>query len=205
MTDKIIQFDPALNVWDRQKGEPSKWFDRFEKFRLLGPQRTYIEVYRQEKEAATGESHDHLRAVPSTWRERGQQWQWRERASAWDRHMVEVKRGEEEQERVASRDRRASLIKRLQTILDRATAMFDQEVIDTKELLNLVRAAQIVMNQSRLEYGEVTDRIEVSTHHIEIPAEIVNLLNERGTDIDEFTQHVKQRWSQKIIDLKQAE
>lgn len=73
--------------WDRQEGEPAKWFNRFERYRLLGVKRTVEAVYRDET-GQTGTS-------TGRWRDESSRWRWRERAEAWDTHQVALARKEE--------------------------------------------------------------------------------------------------------------
>lgn len=71
--------------WERLPGESLTWFRRFEQFRLMVPVRTVAAVYHQEasvkprKNASNGSGK-----VPGDWYEIAKQWQWEERAAAWD-------------------------------------------------------------------------------------------------------------------------
>lgn len=61
--------------WDRLKGEPALWFDRFDRYRQLGARRTIEAVYKQE----------YPKGRPSqTWYRRAKGYNWQERAEAWD-------------------------------------------------------------------------------------------------------------------------
>lgn len=79
------------NPWDRRPGEPSKWFARFEQYRLLGPNRSYLAVYKAERIAA-GKSGAVTR-IPGSWDENAAAWEWRARVEAFDVAEVERHRG----------------------------------------------------------------------------------------------------------------
>src|SRR5215471_16350471 len=67
--------------WERQPGEPNRWFDRFERYRLAGPSRSLLGILnaeRQQKGAARG------RSLPQAWARNAKHWRWRQRAAAWD-------------------------------------------------------------------------------------------------------------------------
>jgi hypothetical protein len=67
--------------WDRQPEEPNRWYARFERYRLAGPDRSLLGTFnaeRAEKGATT-------KASPSgAWKRASEEWRWRERAEAWD-------------------------------------------------------------------------------------------------------------------------
>jgi phage terminase large subunit len=74
------------NVWDRQEGEPNRWFQRFSQFRLLGYTRTIEAVYRADC-LAKGRV---ARRPYKSWFTAIEQWQWRARAEAWDKHLSDL-------------------------------------------------------------------------------------------------------------------
>ncbi len=83
-----------MSDWDRQPGEPNRWFDRFTAWRLLGPMRSYAAVVRPAVYAradALGEARP--RQIERNWSSAAARWRWRERAEAWDeqqRQMAEA-------------------------------------------------------------------------------------------------------------------
>jgi hypothetical protein len=69
--------------WDRQPGEPNRWYARFERYRLAGPSRSILGVFNAER-AERG-----IEAKPSpsgAWKRAYVRWHWRERAEASDEH-----------------------------------------------------------------------------------------------------------------------
>ena len=84
------------NPWDRLEGEPFMWFDRFDYYRMLGPERTIggaYKVYSKErgkKPSKNGAYH---------WRKIAEDWHWQERAEAFDIHIRNERLRAEEEER----------------------------------------------------------------------------------------------------------
>lgn len=79
--------------WDRQEGEPTLWFGRFERYRKMGNSRTMLGCVRAE-EADKGRV-EQSQKVPGAWNEACQTWRWRDRAEAWDALQVALARKEE--------------------------------------------------------------------------------------------------------------
>lgn len=78
--------------WDRQEGEPGNWFDRFERFRRMGPQRSLLA-------AAAAEANERQKKFPGhasgAWRDAAERWRWKARAAAWDAEQTRLAREEE--------------------------------------------------------------------------------------------------------------
>ncbi len=77
-----------VKPWDRMDGETNRWYQRFNAFRLAGPGRTILAVSNAEK-AIRGQNES--RYPPGSWRKAAEKWRWRERANAWDQHLVDQK------------------------------------------------------------------------------------------------------------------
>lgn len=74
-------------AWERLDGEPMLWFNRFSRFRRLGPERSLLAAYNQwrgekGRERATG--------VPEPWARARDGWDWIERAEDWDLHLEQL-------------------------------------------------------------------------------------------------------------------
>ena len=81
----------ATQPWEQLTGEPSKWFDRFTQFCLLGPNRTLDAVYakcaRKPKSRKVAKRRGaRASGVSKAWRDAVECWQWRARAAEWDKH-----------------------------------------------------------------------------------------------------------------------
>lgn len=71
--------------WERLEGEPSRWFQRFEMYRLQGNTRSIEAVYRSECEA----SGRAVKRPSHIWYKRADEWQWKTRAAAWDQYLID--------------------------------------------------------------------------------------------------------------------
>jgi len=86
--------------WDRQEGEPVLWYDRFDRFRAMGPTRSLRGLYADEsgkgKEGQDGTRETVPINAPTSWREAAVEWRWRERAEAFDLAEIEKRRAGQE-------------------------------------------------------------------------------------------------------------
>jgi hypothetical protein len=104
-----------VNVWDRQPDEPTRWFERFHQFCLMGPGRTLMGCIHAEQERLGKEKKS--TQIPGAWSEQAARWKWRERATAWDDYQRELARKEEE---VTLRQRRRVHLAQAQLVQDKA-------------------------------------------------------------------------------------
>ena len=73
----------SCEPWEQQPGEPNRWYDRFERFRLAGASRSLLGAVNSDRQQNGKRT---TRSVPQAWAKAAQQWRWRERAEAWDVH-----------------------------------------------------------------------------------------------------------------------
>lgn len=81
MDDQIIVVEPTTLPWERQPGEPQRWWMRFHDFMMLGPTRSLIATMRLNKKRSGARGY---------WSNKAIQWDWRRRAELYDQHMAEV-------------------------------------------------------------------------------------------------------------------
>lgn len=74
--------------WEQMDGEPNRWYQRFNAFRLAGPGRSILTVSNAEK-VLKGLKESKYPA--GSWRNAAEQWQWKIRANAWDQHLADMK------------------------------------------------------------------------------------------------------------------
>jgi hypothetical protein len=72
---------PQAEIWNRQPGEPNRWYARFERYRLAGPSRSLLGTLNAE---LTDQGKARQAKVPGAWNQAFRSWRWRERAEAWD-------------------------------------------------------------------------------------------------------------------------
>lgn len=87
--------------WEQLSDESNQWFSRFETYRLMGPERSILRVYRQIRQEKAGEGSKGQdkppKSVPNSWNEAVIRFEWRKRAEAWDAHQREQRRQRYEQ------------------------------------------------------------------------------------------------------------
>ena len=82
------------SLWDRQRNEqgelePAKWFQRFDLYRLLGPDRSIFAAYNEwrisikQRKPATG--------TPLWWLKYAEAWDWQKRAELWDEEQRRIR------------------------------------------------------------------------------------------------------------------
>ena len=96
-------------AWEKKSDEPLTWFNRFERYRLLGPQRS-LDAASQRCAQVEGQ-----RCAESsrTWYGASRRWQWQERARAWDATQPSPLPGEEEAHRSDARQERLGMISKI--------------------------------------------------------------------------------------------
>jgi hypothetical protein len=90
--DELEQFVGQLEetpAWEQRDGEPHLWYERFEFYRLLGPDRSIREAYLKWC-ALYGEQANDQPGSP--WYRVSQAWNWVERAEAWDKQQRNERR-----------------------------------------------------------------------------------------------------------------
>lgn len=99
--------DTAFCPWDRQIDEPSRWYDRFERGRLMGPGRSLLAIYRAERTEKGRLGPKPPTRAPSCWARAAERWDWHGRWRAWDDAEVERRRQEHaaEQQRIEAEER----------------------------------------------------------------------------------------------------
>lgn len=73
--------------WEQLEGEPSRWFQRFSAFRVMGPGRTVKGA--EDAERATAGKIGQKNYTSGAWSRAVEKWNWRARADAWDRWVIE--------------------------------------------------------------------------------------------------------------------
>ena len=68
--------------WQRQAGEEAHWYDRFDQYRLLGPERSVNMVYQHYR---SGKGRKTASSVSGAWTNRSVDWSWQYRAEEWDK------------------------------------------------------------------------------------------------------------------------
>jgi hypothetical protein len=88
--------------WEKRLDEPDLWYDRLDRFRLLGVTRSIRQLYRDEMQAAGKEPSER---APQVWYEISREWEWLTRCEAWDEYQREIRRREEAEARKQAQER----------------------------------------------------------------------------------------------------
>jgi hypothetical protein len=127
--------------WEQQPGEPSRWYARFEHFRLAGSSRSLLGAVNTEHQQTGKRS---TRSVPQAWAKAAQQWRWRERAEAWDVHERRQARAAHAQQIEEMNRRHVQEARGLQSAaIGRLKSMNLEELSPAETLRFMVAAAKL--------------------------------------------------------------
>lgn len=141
---KAPPHDEDRQPWDIQDGEPIIWYQRFEIYRTLGAHRSLEKLWR----ATPG---PHGANCPNFWYARAIDWNWRERAAAWDIYQITQKRREFAEEAQEDKKYRLKIIKGARNKLLQALDQLDPATAKFPEVFS---ALKIVMDELRSEYDD---------------------------------------------------
>lgn len=79
-------------IYEQLPNEPDKWYIRFQKFLALGPRRSVLKTYAMERQESGKQKQADTSnvapiAVPPDWRKCTKDYQWAERAAAYDKEQ----------------------------------------------------------------------------------------------------------------------
>ena len=157
----------TVTTWDRLPGEPNRWYERFETYRLLGPDRSVDAAFRAHagRQPASPACPDRPPARANRhWYAAVARWRWAERSEAWDAEQRAVIRAHEEARRFDARQRRLERIERLQGDVFAALTTADLSQVTHEQAMSLLPQLRLLFTEllqaERLELGEATERIE---------------------------------------------
>ena len=143
-------------LWNRMKNENSKWYERFEQFRMLGPDRTLLGILNQ-MVVQPGEKR--RTSIPASWSNAFVKFNWKARAEAWDDAERHKNRQANEKARQKARKARVSLIlagigkcREALDVIDPASAKFGEVMTGIKTL----------SEQARIEFGDAPTVSEIT-------------------------------------------
>jgi len=137
--------DSERKSWDRQPGEKTLWFHRFEAYRSQGPGRALLPVYRflLNRPKAT--------KAPGSWKVISDRWEWKKRAAAWDDAESQLAREAEAEARKKNREMRLKLLDAYRGKVTQAMAVLHPLSASWRDV---TAALAMLIEQSRYEYGE---------------------------------------------------
>lgn len=161
--------------WERRDNESNLWFDRFDRFRLLGVRRSKLALYRAErlesakaKAAKDGKPFDEAKykapkSVPKSWDEAAKIGDWQSRAEAWDKAEIQRRQEEYEAERLRQRERRQRVLDDAFDLVEKHLAKINfGDDITPSQFASLLNA---LYSNSRAEWDdEPAQRIEMESN-----------------------------------------
>ncbi len=159
-----------MSEWERMENEPTKWYNRFERYRLMGSNRSVLATYHAE--SANNGNGRQKGLTPGSWSINADKWNWKARAEAWD--MLEVERkaaaaalqqakeeAEREQERQEWRLKRKQLAQGLFAkavgYLNAVGNVKQGEVVTTESYAGMAKVAgvvKVVLGELRAEFDD---------------------------------------------------
>lgn len=137
--------EPAMLPWERQQGEPPKAFAAFNKYLLLGTERSLQKVgYELGKSASLMER----------W---SSQWKWVERVAAWDIEQERLARNEQAEEIRKMRKRHASIATSMLAKVTKRMQNMPPEELTPQDIKAWVEAASKLERLSRGDSSEVVE------------------------------------------------
>lgn len=130
------------------EGEPNLWFQRFERYRLAGPNRTLLGTVNAEK-AERGIQRQ-AKKTPGAWNRRAEEWHWKERAEAWDEHISHKIAAEAEAKAFSSGF--ALRYKRIEKLNELAELLLEELLTEDKRWLPDVK---------QIGGGEYAERVDI--------------------------------------------
>lgn len=155
-------------------GEPLLWFQRFTRFRLMQPTRSISQVFQEEN----SKKLEKTRKSPEpdgTWYAKSKEWQWEERANAWDAYQTQ------EQEKIIAKEREqvikfryALMHKRVQQLDRLAQQLLDYAKEEDKVWMLDVKAIGNGPDAERVDLMRFNDALfrEIRAHFADIAAEL---------------------------------
>lgn len=144
-----------MNEWDRQPGESSRDFSRFDLYRLLGPGRSVDAAFRVEAEGREG------KRAGAGWRRAAEKWNWQRRAEAWDTAETAKLRAEEEERRRLARETRIQLLQDARNRSWKAIQTADLDKLSKEEARQMLSGLRLLLFEAlkgeRLELGLPTE------------------------------------------------
>jgi hypothetical protein len=152
MSNSASQPEP----WERQASEPNRWFARFESYRLAGPGRSLLAVYKRERQTA-GRNTPASR-VPGAWDRAATRWHWRERAESWDEQQRQQARAIQAQVLAEMNERHIHEAQALQSKALQRLKALDLDALSAADVLRYLVEATRLERTARGEPEAIEER-----------------------------------------------
>jgi len=164
-------------LWERQENETDRAWAAFQVYRdLLPGDRSYDAAYRKTYDKPTN-IH-----APKWYRDWAKEYDWIDRARAWDRHLDDIERAAAEEERREWRKKRRSMLMGFGSKLSDVLNVFDPQ--DVKPSLSqITQAVDMLIQQMRAEMDDLpTEKRDVTTGGQPIAITTVEVVKDYGDE-----------------------
>jgi hypothetical protein len=173
------QEKPIIKPWLQQEGESTLWYNRFKRYRALGPKRSLLAAVEQERgqitalkstnevQKSTGKRARKTKAAPShlapvaavkpvqvpgSWKQASIKWSWVERALAFDADLINRQTEKALQEAISSKNTfPADRVRVLNTLLDTVLEAFNNTSKTAEQVCSYVARMQSILRDIREE------------------------------------------------------
>jgi hypothetical protein len=167
--------------WDRIPEENSRWYGRFEEYRLMGPDRSVLEIYNRWRER-NGKIRTNTQ--PKSWSVKCTEYKWRARAEAWDESEREEFRQLRDKEAKQFKELHIQALRAAYAKLGTRLQALDPDELDADKVSGQLIA---IGKELRALYGiDVTQKVELSGPEgkpIAIDLELRRIISQRAEEI----------------------
>lgn len=141
----------------RIEGEPTGWYSRLVSFCLMGPSRSALRLFNDEREKAGKGAM--ARSLPGAWQKMIVSFRWRERAAQYDLASAEAERGQQKALRESERRKRLDLLRMFRRKIASALRTLN---VGTASLQQIAAAVRVLGAEAReeLELVELAARLD---------------------------------------------
>ena len=115
-----------MNAWDQLPNEPNMWYRRFERYLRMGPTRTIIGCYNEERAEKGEEGRGRF---PGSWARASDAWDWEARAAEYDGYHSQIAQDAWDERFKAFQEKKWEIVEKL---LQRANQMLDFPLAEIK-------------------------------------------------------------------------
>lgn len=155
--EPLYEDEPFTDIWEQWEGEPDKWYIRFRHFLSAGPNRRISHAVQREH-WATDPNPRGLTSKEATaiilkegWYARASEWQWKERATAWDRNQATLIDELDEAERARARHARRSILAEIAEVTYESVPKLRGAKVSWASMAQMIKA---YTDSSRTEYDD---------------------------------------------------
>ena len=139
-------------IFERRGGEPNLWYARFHRFMLQGAGRSLDQVYREvinDERAAKGRERLHKGArCPAAWRKRAKEFDWWERAEAYDEELRRVSLKEKKEALRLTRSHCVEAVERMVALMRGELKGPDGELVPGQDAVQMRLAMNSLLDRA---------------------------------------------------------